>query len=160
MKMSRLFLFTLLMLNISYSKDIIGKFERINLKEFGLYNIRAKIDTGAKTSSLHCSFIHELSDNYVAFILLDEDHKKFIPASKIAKISRTAKVKSSNGKIQKRYFVKTVITILGKEYLTEFSLTDRGSMRFPVLIGRSLLKKNFCVDVTKKYIGEKKDKLP
>ncbi len=152
--MIKIFLSIFLLFCSANAKEIIGKFERITLEEFGLNNIRAKVDTGAKTSSLHCSFIQELSENRVAFVLLDEDHKKFIPASKIAKISRVAKVKSSNGKVQKRYFIKTKIKLLGKEYLSEFSLSNRGNMRFPVLIGRSLLKQGFCVDVTKKYTDQ------
>jgi hypothetical protein len=138
--------------SLLYSQNtIIGKFERVSFKEFGLNNLKAKIDSGAKTSSLHCSFIHKLPNNKVSFILLDKDHKKFTSLSKTATISRIGKVKSSNGKIQKRYFIKTTISLLGKEFLTEFSLTNRGSMKFPVLLGRSLLKNGFCIDVNKQY---------
>ena len=132
-------------------KNVIGKNELITFSDLGLKDLKAKIDTGAKTSSLHCSVIQPMPDGMVSFILLDKDHKKFTPLSKTAKISRIAKVKSSNGKVQKRYFIKTSIFLLGKEYLTEFSLTNRGNMKYPVLIGRSLLKKDFLVDVTKEY---------
>lgn len=132
-------------------KTVIGKNELITFNELELKDIRAKIDTGAKTSSLHCSVIQPMPNGMVSFVLLDKDHKKFTPLSKTAKISRIAKVKSSNGKVQKRYFIKTPVFLMGKEYLTEFSLTDRGNMKFPVLIGRSLLKKDFLVDVTQEY---------
>lgn len=132
-------------------KIIIGKNERISFIDLGLKDIRGKIDTGAKTSSLHCSVIQPMPNGVVSFILLDEEHKKFTPLYKTAKVSRVGKVKSSNGKVQKRYFIKTTVSILGKEYLTEFSLTNRGNMKFPVLIGRSLLKEGFLVDVTKGY---------
>lgn len=132
-------------------KIIIGKYERVTFNDFNLKDLRAKIDTGAKTSSLHCSIIQPIDKNKVAFTLLDSEHKKFQPKMHTAEISRIGKVKSSNGKIQKRFFIKTKITLLGKEYETEFSLTNRGNMRFPILIGRSLLKKNFLVDVTKEY---------
>ncbi len=153
--MKKFFLLLLLCSVLWGEKIVVGKFERVSFGEFGLKDIKAKIDTGARTSSLHCSFIQETAGGYVSFILLDKDHKKFSPFSHKAKISRTAFVKSSNGKKQKRYFIKTVVSLLGKEYFTEFSLTDRGSMKFPVLIGRSLLKEGFVVDVTKSYTAPK-----
>lgn len=153
--MKKLFLVLFFCTFLFADKTIIGKFERVSFIDLGLKNIKAKIDTGAKTSSIHCSFIQQMSDGYVSFVLLDKDHKKFTPFSHKAKITRIATVKSSNGKKQKRYFIKTKIVLLGKEYISEFSLTDRGSMKFPVLIGRSLLKEDFLVDVTKSYSDQK-----
>lgn len=155
--MKKIFLVLFLILSSLYGgKTIIGKYERVTFNDFNLKNLRAKIDTGAKTSSLHCSIIQPIDQNRVAFTLLDSDHKKFQPKMYRAQISRIGKVKSSNGKIQKRFFIKTKITLLDKEYETEFSLTNRGNMRFPILIGRSLLKKDFLVDVTKEYTLENK----
>lgn len=156
--MKKVLLILFICVNLFAEKIIVGKFERISLKEFELKELRAKIDTGAKTSSIHCSVIMPISNNRVAFVLLDGEHKKFKPKMHTAKISRISDVKSSNGKTQKRYFIKTDITLLDKEYHTEFSLTNRGSMRFPILIGRSLLKEGFLVDVTKKYSNEKLEK--
>jgi len=153
----RTLILSILFSTIVFSQQtIIGKFERVSFIDFGLQDLRAKIDTGAKTSSIHCSVIMPMSQGRVAFVLLDGEHKKFQPKMHTAKISRISDVKSSNGKVQKRYFIKTNITLLGKEYETEFSLTNRGSMKFPILIGRSLLKNGFLVDVTKKYSLESK----
>lgn len=149
--MKYLFIALVLISTLWAEKTVIGKFERVSFNEFGLKNLRAKIDTGAKTSSLHCNFIKEIEGKKVSFILLDSEHEKYKPLIHVAKISRIAKVKSSNASVQKRYFIKTKITVLGQEYETEFSLTDRGDMTFPVLIDRSLLKKGFLVDVTRKY---------
>ena len=150
--MKNIFICLILFASFLYGeKTIIGKNEYITFNEFNLNNLRAKIDTGAKTSSIHCSVIHQIDKNKVAFTLLDSDHKKFKAKLHTAQISRIGKVKSSNGKIQKRIFIKTTITFLGKTYLTEFSLTNRGSMKFPILIGRSLLQNDFLVDVTKEY---------
>jgi hypothetical protein len=150
--MKTLLLLLLFLWNFSFAQHtIIGKFERVSLLEFGLKELRAKTDTGAKTSSIHCSVIMPLPKNRVAFVLLDGEHKKFQPKMHTATISRVSKVKSSNGKVQVRYFIKTDISLLGKTYHTEFSLSNRGSMRFPILLGRSLLKEGFLVDVTKKY---------
>ena len=59
------------------------------------------------------------------------------------------RVRSSNGQLQYRYLIKTSVIIFGKKYKTEFTLTDRGKMKYPILIGRKLLNKNFVVDVSK-----------
>lgn len=153
--MKKIILSLVIFLSCIYAdKVIIGKYERVTFNNFNINEIRAKIDTGAKTSSLHCSMIKQVDDNRVAFIVLDSEHKKFQPKTHTAKISRIAHVKSSNGTIQERYFINTSITLLGKEYLTEFSLTNRGNMKFPVLLGRSLLQENFLVDVTQEYVGD------
>ncbi len=58
------------------------------------------------------------------------------------------KVKSSNGTIQERIFIKTVIEIAGKAYKAKLSLTDRAEMKYPMLIGRTYLKGRFLVDVS------------
>jgi hypothetical protein len=56
-------------------------------------------------------------------------------------------VKSSNGSTEERIFIKTVIELAGRRYKAELSLTDRASMKFPMLIGRKFLEKRFLVDV-------------
>jgi hypothetical protein len=157
--MKILFFIVFLTLSLDAQKIVLGRFETITLNQFELKDLKAKIDTGAKTSSIHCSFIKKLPNKKVTFTILDDDYKKFKPISFTSDISRVAKVKSSNGSVEKRYFIKTKITLLNKEYFTEFSLTNRSDMKFPILIGRSLLSKGFCVDVTKEYTRKKNDKL-
>jgi hypothetical protein len=58
------------------------------------------------------------------------------------------KVKSSTGQEQMRYFIKCTIEILGIHFITEFSLTERKGMRFPILLGRKLLNNRFLIDTT------------
>ena len=150
------FVLILLLIGIVHGeKLIIGKNEYVSFPHFSLENLRAKVDTGAKTSSLHCSMIKQIDDERVMFVLLDENHKKFKQNTHILKISRIANVKSSNGSVQKRIFVKTNIVLGKKSYLSEFSLNDRGNMKFPVLLGRSILKENFLVDVEYEYLLKK-----
>jgi hypothetical protein len=66
------------------------------------------------------------------------------------------KVKSSNGTFQDRIFIKTAIELDGQHYETELSLTDRASMRFPMLIGRQYLENRFIVDVSFSHHTKKK----
>lgn len=132
---------------------VIGKVDRIDLPELKLKNIRAKTDTGAKTSSLHCSYIKLLDGNRVAFEVLDDIHKKYIDKKYVMPLKRVASVKSSNGHVEERYVVSTKIVIYDKSYETEFTLRNRKKMNYPVLLGREFLKKGFLVDVTKEDLS-------
>jgi len=146
----------ILFISISlYGVETLGKIDKFDLPELKLKNVKVKIDTGAKTSSLHCSIIKAAKNGFVKFIVLDENNKKFTGDFIIKKISRISPVKSSNGTSEDRYFIKTPVVVFGKKYLMETSLSYRGSMKFPLLIGRELLKQNFIVDVTKKDLSFK-----
>jgi hypothetical protein len=133
--------------------NIIGSTDRVDIPKFGLSNIKAKIDTGAKSSSLHCSYIKEISGKRVEFVILDESHSKYKGKVHTMPIKKIAKVKSSNGEVEKRYFIQTDLVVYDKHYSTLISLSDREQMRYPMLLGRELLKHNFLVDVNKKDIS-------
>jgi hypothetical protein len=152
--MFKVILFTFILFTTSFSQELIlGKIDKFDLPELELQSLRAKIDTGAKTSSLHCKTIEPQQDGYVRFIVLDENNQKYTGKYITKKIYRIADVKSSNGSVQKRYFIKTPIIIYGKTYTMETSLSFRGSMKFPLLIGRELIKQDFLVDVTKENLS-------
>lgn len=73
-------------------------------------------------------------------------------------VYKIKQVKSSNGTIEERIFIKTKLEIYGKTYETEISLTDRASMTYPMLIGRKLLKNRFIVDSSRVYLSSKEKK--
>lgn len=133
---------------------IIGRAEYIDFPEWNLYGISAKIDTGAYTSSLHCHHIERTNKEgkeYVRFNLLDPSHETYNEKLFELPIFKSKTVKSSNGVSEERFIVKTTLILLGKSLVAELSLTDRSEMRYPVLIGRKLIKGNFIVDVSKKF---------
>ncbi len=66
-------------------------------------------------------------------------------------VFKVKNVKSSNGKIEERIFVKTTIEMSGRSYEAELSLTDRKDMKYPMLIGRKYLQGRFLVDVSLQY---------
>lgn len=137
--------------------SIIGRAELIDLPEWDLYEINAKIDTGAYTSSLHCHHIERIEKEgkaYVRFNLLDPSHDVYNDKLFELPIYKSKTVKSSNGESEERFIVKTTIHLLGKKIKAELSLTDRSEMRYPVLIGRKLIKGHFLVDVSKKYLSK------
>ena len=148
------FILLCLTLNL-YAQDTLGMVDTFDLPELNIYNINAKIDTGAKTSSLHCGDIVPIKNNLVKFIVLDSKNKKLTDDYIVKSISRISNVKSSTGNIQKRYFIKTKIVIYNKIYNIEVSLSFRDTMKYPLLIGRELLKQGFIVDVGKQNLSYK-----
>lgn len=139
-------------------KKIIGKTDKIDFPDWGLKKIPVKIDTGAYRSSIDCSFIKVIIKNKVKtlqYILLNEDTKQYNKQVFETKEFKTSKVKSSNGQVEKRYVVKGVIKIFNQLYTTEFTLSTRNDMKFPVLIGRKLLNNNFIVDTSKSNLSYK-----
>ena len=131
------------------SKTIIGRFEKIRFSEAYEVVVKAKVDTGAKTSSVHVGGIKETEvdgKKVLEFNLLAKRNLK------IQKTNFTKRlIKSSNGQMQERYVVELPIMFGGKKYKTEFSLSKRKDMNFEVLLGRQFLLKGFIVDVSQKY---------
>lgn len=127
-------------------KQTIGRLELVDLPEFNIIGIEAKIDTGAYRSTIHAHTIRE-EGNVVVFTLLDPEHAQYNNHEYRARSFMKVRVKSSNGNIDERYKIKTPVVIRGQEYVTDFTLSDRASMRRPVLIGRKVLRHRFIVDV-------------
>jgi hypothetical protein len=141
------------------TKLVIGRTDIIDLPEFGLKGIQAKIDTGAYTSAIHCSRIKTINIEGEEFITfhIPNSHIKGT-SKKIFKTNDFVKknIKSSSGHIEKRYVIKTRIFIFNKSINTEFSLTDRSQMKYPILLGRKLLSKRFVVDVSSVNLSYKR----
>jgi hypothetical protein len=136
---------------------IIGRLERIDFPEWDLYDIDAKIDTGAYTSSLHCHHIKAYEKNgeeFVKFNLLDPSHETYNDKLFKLPIHRKKVVKSSNGETEERFVVKTKVKMFDRLLTAELSLTDRSEMRYPVLVGRKLLNGRFLVDASRKYLSK------
>ena len=127
-------------------KLIIGRREEIGFPDLGLFGIIAKIDTGAYTTALHCHDIKE-KNGVLHFKLLDPSHSEYNEQDQKFTEYSQKEIKNSFGEIEKRYVIKTIIQMGEKRIKAVISLSDRGSMRYPVLIGRKLLKNRFVVDV-------------
>lgn len=133
-------------------KNTLGRSDRVDLPGLGLYDIHAKIDTGAYTSSLHCSRA-EVIDGVLEFVLLDDEHPEFTGMKFVFKEFSNREVKNSFGVAEKRFIIQTTVKIFDLEYLTEFSLSDRDALRFPILLGRKVLRNRFLIDVSKKNLS-------
>ena len=126
---------------------VVGWRELVELPELGLTGLAAKIDSGARTSSLHGHVIEEFErdgERYVRFSVdfLDRNVRQICEAVHVD----IRGITSSNGETQRRYVIKTPLRIGDVEFRAEISLADRSDMKFPMLIGRSSLRRRFFVD--------------
>ena len=129
----------------------------MSLPDLQFFDIDAKIDTGAFSCSIHCDDIRLNKDNSkVHFRLLDESHPDYHDKEIVMDVYEIKHVKSSNGTLQERVFIKTSLELYGQKFEAEISLTDRTAMKYPMLIGRKLLEGYFIVDVAALYLSSKK----
>ncbi|MDX2002305.1 MAG: RimK/LysX family protein [Chitinophagales bacterium] len=138
---------------------IIGRSDKIDLPDMHLYDLDAKIDTGAYTSAIHCGNIRVEENgqgNVLKFILLDKKHPAYNKKKFEVTDFRKRIIKNSFGQAEERFIIKTAIVIFGQKFETEFSLSKRGNLKFPVLLGRKFLQKGrFMVEVTKYNLSYK-----
>ncbi len=142
-------------------KTIIGRSDRIDLPDLHMFNLEAKIDTGAFTSAIHYHRAEVVSidgKNVLHFTLLDPEHPEFNGKNFYLENYEMRHIKNSFGESEERYIIKTTIILFGKAYEAEFSLSNRGNLKFPILLGRKLLEKGFVVDVSRKNLSYKQKK--
>lgn len=131
---------------------LIGRREFVNIPALGINGIEAKIDTGAYTSSLHCEKIsieQEDGKDVLCFTIEPGENAKVFRFEQYAQ----KKIKNSGGEMEERYVIKTIVNIGKKSILSIISLSNRDNMRYPLLIGRRLLKQKFLIDVSRVHTG-------
>lgn len=133
--------------------QIIGRNEPVDLPELGLFKVMAKVDTGAYNCVLHCSEVR-IKGTILECWIPDDISPGFAGRWLTFNHFTQKEIRNSFGEKELRFVIKTVIEIFRKKIRAEFSLTNRGNLRFPVLLGRKILRNRFLVDVTKKNLGE------
>lgn len=126
---------------------VVGWRELVHLPELGLHELPAKIDTGARTSSLHATVLERFErdgEQYVRFAV-DFERQHVRQVCEAVHVDWRG-ITSSNGETQRRMIIKTPLRIGSLEFRVEISLADRSDMKFPMLIGRSALRRRFVVD--------------
>ena len=144
----------------SPSKRTLGRRELVDFPAFALGGVEAKVDTGAYTSAIHCTNIRleaEGSPRPVLVVnLLDPGHEGADGCPLRFPEFALRDIRSSNGEVQERYVIRAVVQLYGEAFEAEFSLSDRSDMKYPVLLGRSLLRQGrFVVDVSKRNLSYK-----
>lgn len=136
----------------AHSKDfvVIGWTEYVDLPRWGVSRLRAKVDTGARSSALHVENLRELPRGYVSFDVVLHRRKRERHVQVHTKVLRRGVVRSSSGEGVRRIFVSTVLRLGPVQKEIEVSLVDRGEMIHRMLLGRSALSGPFLIDVDRR----------
>lgn len=134
---------------------IIGWRENIALPQLNVNSIKAKIDTGARSSALHAFKIEEFKLNNKLMICFQihpfqRDDKRIITAE--AELLEYRHIKSSNGQIQHRPVILTMAQLGAQQWEIELTLTNRDVMGFRMLLGRQALRHRFLIDPGKSFL--------
>lgn len=133
---------------------ILGWKERVDFPEWGLYRLRAKVDTGARTSALHVAR-YELDTTGTspsATLWLDIDPRLGEPLRVVTPLVRMTVVRSSSGVRERRPVIRTVTRLGPYQLLVEFTLTNRARMRHRIILGRLALAGRFTIDPGQTYL--------
>jgi hypothetical protein len=132
------------------AKQIIGIYEKVALPTEGLV-LKAKIDSGAKNTSLHALNIQLFQQNGKQWVSFDTVNGNDEKISLSAPVHRIAKVKRHNALSQKRPVIITGVCLANFLRNVEVNLIDRGRLNYPLLIGRTYLEGTFLIDVSLRY---------
>jgi len=141
---------------------VIGWREWVELPDLGIRKVKAKIDTGARSSSLHAFDVKTVERDGKQFAQfkvhpLQRNTKKTVTCE--AEILEFRMVKSSTGHAQKRPVIVTTVEVLGEEWPIELTLANRDEMGFRMLLGREAVRGRFLVDAgISFYSGQPKKK--
>ena len=145
----------------SFPSRIVGWQGWVALPALGVGQIKAKIDTGAKTSALHAYETEEFErdgESWVRFDVHPVQRKKRPSIRCEAKIHDRREVRSSNGSVEERIVIRTLISLSGLTFPAELTLTNRDEMGFRMLVGREALKGRFLVDCGASLIQDNMNK--
>lgn len=142
------------------AKIKIGWEEWLAFPDLRLPAVKAKIDTGAKTSALHAYDIEPFEKNnqkYVRFKVHPLSKNREIECLCEAPLVDHRFVTSSNGRKEKRYVISTTFIIGDHQFTSDLTLTSRFGMRFRMLLGKeALIKGRMIIDPSKKFMMGKK----
>ncbi len=153
--LSKLFITLSIVLMLSpdvFAKEVIGWVENVGVSSSNAI-VKAKIDTGADSSSLHCECITPYErdgEQWVRFTITDINDQS---VSYEKKILRRTKVKRHFGEVQERIVVRMGICIGDQYGETDVSLVDRSGFNYSLLIGRKYLKDKFIVDPGETFLS-------
>lgn len=128
------------------------------LPQLGIAFIKPKIDTGARSSSLHASEVEEFTRDgttFVRFKVHPIQRNRSFGVKAEAEVLEYRNVKSSSGQNSRRPVIVTEIRILGQSWPIELTLADRDEMGFRMLLGREAVRGRFLVDAGRSYYGGK-----
>ena len=137
-------------------RPLLGWREWVSLPDWGVAHLKAKIDTGARTSSLHAFDLEWFDRDGAPWVRFEIHPWQRSTADAVvaeAAVASTRDVRSSSGEIGHRPVVHAPLTIAGTTVGAEITLTRRDEMGFRMLVGREAIRRRFLVDPGVSYLG-------
>jgi hypothetical protein len=141
--------------------EVIGWREWVALPDLGIQSIKAKVDTGARTSSLHAYDVEEFVRHgvrMVRFKVHPEQRNSKIEVAACAPLDEHRHVRPSSGTSESRPVVLTTIELLGRRLEVELTLTRRDEMGFRMLLGHQATRGHFIVDPGRSFLNGRRIK--
>lgn len=142
---------------------VIGWREWLDLPDLGIGEIKAKIDTGARSSALHAFHIQQFEqDNrqVVRFQVHPYQRNSHCTITAEAELLEWREVRNSGGHAQLRPVISTTLELGGQQWPIELTLTNRDVMGFRMLLGREAVRSRFLVNPGKSYLLSRAPKFP
>ncbi|MFT4519099.1 MAG: hypothetical protein ACI9JM_001490 [Halioglobus sp.] len=144
------------------NRQVLGWREWISFPELGISQIKAKIDTGARTSCLHAFYVEPFERDGQQWVYFDihpiqGDTNEVLRCE--APVLDQRIVRDSGGHEEMRYVIQTIVSIGGNPLKAEVTLSDRDGMKFRVLLGRTAIRGNYLVDSSRSYLCGKRTRL-
>ena len=140
-------------------KRVVGWKENAALPDLSVKNVIAKIDTGANLASSDASNIKIVTRDKIKYVKFKVMKRNNTVRKTSAPLEGYKRIKSSNGDVEKRPYIKTTLLMDGISKKIELTLTDRGPMDYTMLIGRKALGKRWVVNPSISFLTKSKEKL-
>lgn len=143
------------------ASPVIGWREWVALPELGVPSVKAKVDTGARTSSLHAfdlEFEKRRGSEWVRFGIHPEQRSARFATTVEARVLEWRSVRSSSGRAERRPVILTEVELLGRRFEVELTLTSRDAMGFRMLLGREATRRRFLVDPGRSFLNGRRRK--
>jgi hypothetical protein len=122
---------------------MIGWMEKLDLPDLDIKGLKAKIDTGARTSALHATHIEVFDNNGVEWVRFQTQVSENLPIHWAeCPIYDRREIKNTSGVASERIVIRTTLKLTDRSWPISVSLADRSNMTFPMIIGRTALKKH------------------